>query len=65
MQSEEDSFFKNKTNKNKLSKAQLDKKTHLFMMLLIISFLYCNSKYYHSSSDAYLEPCRTFIMELF
>ena len=26
--------------------------------------LYCNSKYYHSSSEAYLESCQTSMMEL-
>ena len=24
--------------------------------------LYCNSKYYHSSSEAYLEPCQIFMI---
>ena len=27
--------------------------------------LYCNSKYYHSSSDAYLEPYQIFMTEPF
>ena len=27
--------------------------------------LYCNSKYYHSSSEAYLEPCQISMIELF
>ena len=27
--------------------------------------LYCNSKYYHSSSETYLEPCQISMIELF
>ena len=27
--------------------------------------LYCNSKYYHSSSEVYVEPCEISIIELF
>ena len=30
-----------------------------------VCHLYCNSKYYHSSSEAHLEPCQISMIELF
>ena len=37
----------------------------LWARMYFISDMYCNSKYYHSSSEAYLQPCRISMIELF
>ena len=47
---------------------KISKKTFSYRTPLVAvsnCHLYCDSKYYHSSSEAYLQPCQISMIELF